>query len=236
MNMLKVSLAAGVVAMSASTATAATIMIDSFDTFQQVADSPVLPGAPNTSTVNGDPTILGGSRELTVDTTPDNAPATNFGSSLTSTGAPNTQLIFNNNDGQQGLATVVYGTDAGGAALGDLTDGGTNDKFLFEVTSGDLPGSLYTATVTDTSNASFTVSELLVTGFSPFQAFADFTGVDFENVASLTFTLDSNGVESFDGSIGSISAVPLPASALLLLGGIGGLAGFGASKRRRRKS
>lgn len=235
MNMLKITLAAGVVALSASTATAATIMIDSFETFQQVADSPT-GGIPTSSTINGDPTILGGSRTLSVDTTPDNPPATTFGSSLTSTGAPNSQLIFNNNDGQEGLATVVYGVDAGGAALGDLTDGGTNDKFFFEVTSGDLPGSIYTATVTDTSANSFTVSELLVPGFSPFQAFADFVGVDFTDVASLTFTLDSNGVDSFDGSIGSISAVPLPASALLLLGGIGGLAGFGASKRRRRKS
>jgi len=226
MNMLKVSLAAGVVAMSASTATAASIMIDNFDSFQRVESDPS--GFPSTDTDSfGD--VLGGARTLDVLTNP--SPIA--GSTLQS---DNGILQFNNADGQQGLATVVYGEDATGVALGDLTDGGTNDKFFFEVLSGDLPGTLYTATVTDTFLNSFTVSELLVPGFSPFQAFADFTGVDFENVASLTFTLDSNGVDSFDGSIGSISAVPLPASALLLLGGLGGLAGFGASKRRRRKS
>lgn len=232
MNMFKVTLAAGAVALTASSATAATIMIDSFETFQQVADSPVPPTAPSTSTIlAGD--VLGGSRTLTVSTSPINPPSTNFGSSLTSTGDPaDSRLIFNNNDGQQGVATVIYGVDAGGVALGDLTDSGTNDKFFFEVLSGDLPGSFFSATVEDIFANVFTVTELLVPGFSPFQDFADFIGVDFENVASLTFKLDSNGVDSFDGSIGSISAVPLPASALLLLGGIGGLAAFG----RRRKS
>lgn len=225
--------AAALVALTAPAGMAASIMIDDFNTFQQVADSPILPGITSSSTIPaGD--VLGGDRTFTVSTNPSNPPLTNFGSSLTSTGLPESRLIFNNNDGQQGVATVDYGIAAGGDALGNLIDG-TNDKFFFDVLSGDLPGAFFSATVTDIFANSFTVTELLVPGFSEFQAFSDFIGVDFTNVASLSFSLDSNGVDSFDGSIGSISAVPLPASALLLLGGLGGFAGLTAANRRRRR-
>lgn len=236
MNFLKLSLAAGAVALSATTASAVSIMIDDFDTFQKVADGPVLPVIPSSSTIAaGD--VLGGFRTLSVVTTPT---GTLLGSQLTSTGlgVPNpSALQFSNSAGQTGLATVSYGVAAGGGALGDLTGAmGENDRFFFADVSGDLIGATFSATVTDGSMNSATVTELLGPGFSPFQLFSDFTGVDFTDVASLTFTLNSSGVSSFDGQIGSISAVPLPASALLLLGGLGGFAAFGSAKRRRRKS
>ncbi len=57
---------------------------------------------------------------------------------------------------------------------------------------------------------------------------------DWSSIGALAFSVESLNPE-FDGTIGSISVVPLPASALLLLGGLGGLAGMSAAKRRRRK-
>ncbi|MCX7567498.1 VPLPA-CTERM sorting domain-containing protein [Sulfitobacter sp. F26169L] len=236
MKFFNSALAAGIVAFSASAATAATVMIDDFNAQQYVEDVPRATET-NISTL-ATATVLGGSRTMSVSTSPNNGTNPIAGSTLESTGAAGfpapSVLKFANDTFQRGLATVVYGLAAGGVALGDLTDGGLNDKFFFEVVSGDLPGTVYTATVEDTLANSHTVTELLVPGFSPFQAFSDFVGVDLSSVASLTFTLDSNGVEAFDGAIGSVSAVPVPAAGLLLLGGLGGLAAVG--RRRRRKS
>ncbi|MDX1742504.1 MAG: VPLPA-CTERM sorting domain-containing protein [Ruegeria sp.] len=54
---------------------------------------------------------------------------------------------------------------------------------------------------------------------------------DWTMVGALAFSIESN-TPNFDGTLGKISVVPLPASALLLLGGLGGLT---AASRRRRK-
>ncbi len=64
------------------------------------------------------------------------------------------------------------------------------------------------------------------------------TLADFTSVASLSFTFNGPITDptTFDGSISSISAVPLPLSALLLLGGLGGLAGTSVMSKRRRKA
>jgi hypothetical protein len=59
---------------------------------------------------------------------------------------------------------------------------------------------------------------------------------NWEQVGALAFSIEAL-TENYDGTLGAISVVPLPASAWLLLGGLGGLAGVSAaSKRRRRKS
>lgn len=239
MNTIKLALTAGAVSLMATSADAVTIMIDDFTTAQSV--SVTAGDVPPTVTDNqavGD--VLGGFRTLDLEVSPPNAGSA-LGASLISTGvlgmAPSDLLALSTSPFIEATASVTYGVAAGGASLGDLTAGMTNDKFFFEILSGDLPGATFSATVTDGGGMSATVTESLVAGFSPFQAFADFVGVDFTDVASLTFTLESPlGTSSFDGSIGSISAVPVPASALLLLGGLGGFAAFSSSKRRRRKS
>lgn len=73
----------------------------------------------------------------------------------------------------------------------------------------------------------------------------DFVGdsIDWTDVGALAFRVDSTvtedyGTENFDAEVGSVSVsqVPLPASALLLLGGLGGFAGLSAVAGRRRKA
>lgn len=64
--------------------------------------------------------------------------------------------------------------------------------------------------------------------------------VDWSNIGALAFTISSQqtGDINFDGTIEAITLtpIPLPASALLLLGGMGGLAGLSAAAKRRRKA
>lgn len=58
---------------------------------------------------------------------------------------------------------------------------------------------------------------------------------DWENVGAIAFSVESLTPE-FDGVLTSISVVPLPLSSLLILGGLGGLAGANAVSKRRRKA
>lgn len=60
---------------------------------------------------------------------------------------------------------------------------------------------------------------------------------DWTGVGALAFSIESN-TPQFDGSLGAISVVPLPASTLLLLGGLSSLVGASVvgKRRRRRKS
>lgn len=237
MKFLKVTALVGASMIAAPAAMASTIMIDDFDVFQRVQDVPN-GGFSNNDLITGQATIFGGSRELSVTTTPNNGTQPIGGSVLESTGAGglpvSDALTFSNSSGQTGLATVVY--DGNGGGLGDLTNGGLLTKFFFEVLSADISGTIFTTTVvSNTGTGTFT--ENVGATFNPFLEFseADFAGVNFGNVTSLTFTFNSNGVDSFDGTLGSISIVPLPLSALLLLGGLGGLAGASSVSKRRRK-
>ncbi|MRU15707.1 VPLPA-CTERM sorting domain-containing protein [Roseovarius sp. A21] len=118
----------------------------------------------------------------------------------------------------------------------------TNRRFEFDVTSFDADGVLqFEAYVWDTTGDLARFSETLINpsstdelDFSTTLKFDEFTGViDWTDVGAVAFSVESETAE-FDGSIGSISVVPLPASALLLLGGLGGFAAVG--RRRRRKA
>jgi len=252
MNMLKISALVGASMLVAPTAMAKSILIDDFDVFQQVADAPTV-GLSASDDIVGQATILGEARRL--ETT--NVPGGLGGSSLISTGGsgflPANSLRFNVDSGE-GTATVTYGIEAGGNALGDLTLGGVLDRFLFSDIVGDLAGASLLSTMTSTTNDVFSFLEPLAPGVASTTKFSGFslngdgvtfaTLTDFSSVASLSFKFTGpkddpntpNNEATFDGSISKLSVVPLPASILFLLGGLGGLAGVSAASKRRRKA
>lgn len=227
-------------------AMASTILIDDFSAQQKVESVAGL--NPSSSTLLT-PTVIGGSRFLSVVTSPQNATNTApvAGTTLEATGTQglpsDNTLQFANSTNQTGVATIRYddnglGLDDGIGDPGfDLTKGGILDKFFFEILTFDLLGTVFTATVEDADGIVRTYTENLAPTLSPFLAFSDpdFAGVDFTKVTSLAFGFDSSAVPNFDGALGSISVVPLPASALLLIGGLGGLFGVSAVGRRRRR-
>ncbi|NBB81747.1 MAG: hypothetical protein GVY36_20305 [Verrucomicrobia bacterium] len=222
--------AAALVALTAPAGMASSILLDDFSTFQQVVDVAQAPET-NTSTESG-VGDFGADRKMTVITSGGGLEASTFTSTGGSGFVPSNTLTLINGTGQASDATLGY--NFGGPV--DLTMGGLNDKFFFEfpggILSGDVTGSNFLTTVNSTSGSG-TNTEALTPASSPFLSFsdADFASVDFENVKSLAFTFES--VPSFDGSLNAISVVPLPASALLLLGGLGGFAGLSAANRRR---
>lgn len=134
-------------------------------------------------------------------------------------------------------------TGLGGVDL--LAVGGTtaSTKFSFELNSFDAGGSLdFYAYAFDQSGRIATYFENLTNpggqiSFSTdlrLDQFNDPSGIDWTDIGALAFAVESRTFE-FDGAIGSISVVPLPASAFLLLGGLGGLAGMSSAARRRRR-
>lgn len=255
MTFLKATAAASALALMASAATASTILIDDFDVFQTATDIPTnVPAVGNTSQTTGIG-VFNLSRYFSVENTTGSlggapgAPGSG-GTTLTSTSSgqldqltPLNTLVFSNDPGQSGIATIVYDGRVSGDDIVplttpiDLVGSGGNELFFFELLT-DTPnfgGTTFTTTVTD-SNSSATVVEILGPGFSPTTAFSLFGGIDFTDVTSLAFTFNTNELAGFDGALGSISVIPLPLSALLLLGGLGGLAGVSVASKRRRKS
>jgi hypothetical protein len=157
-------------------------------------------------------------------------------------GAPTGPLKYNPVTGLPIDDSGVNTTGLGGV---DLTNGGATNAFRFDVATVD-PTALtvgaftFTVSVWDQVGGESHYTEGLVTGFSPLLGFNEFQsfvggGADFTNVGAIAFSIAGEGAP--DGALSSITVVPLPASAWLLLGGLGGLAGVSAaSKRRRRKS
>ncbi len=246
MKMFKIAALVSASILAAPAAMAASVLIDDFSVFQEAADQATAQTGSPTLVV--DASLFGGSRFFEVtNTTPGGGGS--GGTILTSTGnnqafqqTPENTLKYANDPGQTGIATVIYdGRNAlnVGATFApfDLTDGGTNTKFFFDLVE-DTPnfaGATFTTTVTDT-NGSATFVELLDNNFSEFTEFSSFAGINFAEVTSLAFTFNTNALAGFDANLASISAVPLPASILLLLGGLGGLAGVSTVSKRRRKA
>lgn len=218
---------------AAGSAVAAPVTIDDFTTPQDTLKAE--PGQTLSSAVSG-ANIIGGSRALTVSATAGAPP-------LGTTAAVmqvNNFLSFSNDVGVTGQLQVEW--NAGGTGLGgiDLTDAGTNDGFLVDITTADNDFSL-SFEVDDalggTSTFSSIVPELSGPGSLPlFIAFGVFNGnADFTSIDSIRMTLTSVGA-ALDMSIASISSVaeiPIPGAIPLMLSGLAGL-GFAGRRSGRR--
>ncbi len=209
----------------AVTASAVPISIDDFSTAQgPIFDPMLVPGQSNTDT-QAAPGGAIADRTLTV--TSASGAFTSGRINFLGSG----QLEVSNDNGAQGTVSVSY--DLAGL---DLTGGGILDTIVVGVNMVDLSG-LFTVDV-DGVTANAAVGS---TGNLNF-AFSAFAGANFSSVNTLSFSVDSNGVDSLDSSftfIGvedlepnpGVPAVPLPAGGVLLLSGLVGLAAV-----RRRKS
>ncbi len=214
---------------SVSQVSAATLIVDSFDTNQSVGD----PNGVSTSSVVGG--MIGGTRTLDVVNTAGSA------DNATTLDVAASQLFFSNKAGAEGIGTLFY--NGGGFGLGSLLAGSNtvSKSFInFAVAFFDNDSNV-DITVNGIDGNGGTISyfeNVKGTGFSPnlrFKDFAGFMNFDFTDVASLEFIVSTDGLgPNIDGAINaiSISAVPLPASSLLLLGGLGGLM---AMRRRKNK-
>lgn len=217
---------AGVIAATATTllasqAFAATVTLDDFSIAQSAVDV-AYPGSTSSSTI----AFGNGTRTLT---------ATQTGSTSSVAGtvleASGGSLAFSNKANVTGSGSLSY------TALGDISLG-ANPYFLFDVGYFDNAAN-FSVSATDSFGNTSTYNELLGPGFNPYLYFSEFDGLaDFNNIASLTFTLDTTLLAvSVDGSLNGISygaddvaPVPLPAAGLLLLAAVGGL---GAAARRK---
>ena len=145
--------------------------------------------------------------------------------------------------------TASINVDTDGLGGVDFLDGFdiTQRGIEFEFSSFDPGGQLdFRAYAWDTTGALVTFQELLVSNtglptdvdFDTLLGLDEFTGdpFDWTSVGAIAFSVESLTPE-FDGTLLSISVVPLPLPALLLIGGLGGLVGVSTvAKRRRRRA
>lgn len=232
--------APAILALSALQGGAATLVIDSFDSPQTVVDYPAVGYV--TSSQLADSSVLGGYRDLQIINVASQSVDEVFASSLI---VASGSLSFSNQAFARGKGYITYDGDDDAESVNTAGLGGVNfliganPYFAFEVSYFDQPVDI-AVTVWDTAGETVSYTETLVPGFSPNLYFSQLTGsssFDWTSVGALQFFVDSTYTElSVDGALSSISIkttpVPLPASALLLAGGLSGL----AMMRRRKKS
>jgi hypothetical protein len=153
-------------------------------------------------------------------------------------------LAFDASVNPTGLATAGVGIDflqgqldgffTFSAANFDNLDPGTLTFSAFAWDMGGNEVSYFEEINPATFTPNLFFSQFSVDGMDPT---AGLGGFNWGNVGALAFRIDSTQ-QAFDGQLGAITAtpIPLPASVLLLLGGVGGLAGLSAAAKRRRKA
>ena len=219
---MKTLLLSAALAAAPLAASAATILIDDFRSTQIVADRPV-EGFPRRSEAF-DPSVIGGYRDLVAKTLNRGGP---FATSLTTNQADEALLNFSNQSNQRGVGTVRYdGKGLSGLGGVDLSMGGANRGFEFVVENADAELTI-TATVEDTAGSTSMIEKIFpreIKSQSVILLFADFTGTaSFSAVNAIEFAF--SGPQDLDASFERIlvSAVPLPAGAVLLGAGLLGL-------------
>lgn len=218
-------------AATAAQGVAATLVIDTFKDYQRVSDR----AANGTySSTRGGVGGLNASRTMTVTNVyyaGDKTEATSF---VSSEGF----LSFSNTSGAAGEATLSYSFEPA-----NFLSYGPNPYFSFDVVSFDH-NTWIEVSATDSQGQTVSYGESLETGFNPNLDLTSLTGsatFDWGSVTALKFIVSSTNpvtgeiVYDIDGRLASIAleTVPLPASGLLLMGGVAGLA---ALRRRKNKS
>jgi hypothetical protein len=236
---------------TAAPALAASILIDDFSVNQSVQDAPDA-DTPKSSTAGPDGSIIGGWRDLYADTDPvvrDDPPFNEELEGGTELRAVTGVLQFNNDDEVTGRGWVTYDGEAFGAGPDNVNTTGLEADlllgpesltgFLFDIVTVDKAGLFIEIRAWDDEGGFASYSELLPAGGgNPFVPFSAFDGsVNWADIGALQFfaqTGENSEIPALDGAISriSVSVIPLPAPALLLLGGLGGL---GALRLRKRK-
>jgi hypothetical protein len=256
------AVAAAATMIMTSGATAATIVIDDFTVSQLVQDEPN-GSAVNSSVVSDG--MFGGTRYLEVSNLGSTNSGTQLNAqngSLTfdnSSGETGVGYIVYDGTTDRTAATntdIGVGVNTSGLNLNLLIGSEAQTFFSFDLRDFD-PGvggstALFSAFAWDTSGNRADFAEVVGAGpISPNLFLSEFAGddIDWTKVGALAFSIDSRpgnsdllggaafGGPNFDGKVGAItvSAVPLPASVLMLLGGLGTFFGLSSVTARRQR-
>ncbi len=259
MTRISGNIIAGVTAllMGASTASAMTIPVDVFTDDQFVQDAPGM--SVKSSAIMGG--MLGGTRflevsnneSITAGTQLNSAGGTiSFNNASTATGIG--FIVYDGTTARGSLTDpgIGVGVDTMGLGGVNLVVGPSISQTFFSFDlSGFDPGAtttaLFSAFAYDMSGGSAFFGEVVGSGpIAPDLFLSDFVGIiDWTDIGALAFTIDSTvtsdpifgdfGGGGFDGQVGAITinAIPLPASVLLMLSGVGALGGAGFLRRKK---
>lgn len=206
---------------------AATFVVDSFNDnpanqglfFVSPNNVPPFTQGPNTKTTGLSGIAVGDSRTLGIELTQNNL--SNFLPSNVSVSGGVLQI--SNAPGANSISTVTL--DANGAGLGgiDITDGGKNDRFLFNIVNIDLSAN-FQITLRDTSAvaATFTLSGINTTGDKAifFSQLDTFGTINLNSIDSITYVI--SGQNDFDFAIDQLvtrgTEMPEPSTVFSILG------------------
>ncbi|MFP4102209.1 PEP-CTERM sorting domain-containing protein [Coleofasciculus sp.] len=223
------SVVVGIFALSVGEAQAATITIDSFDDGTQTLSATTRNSTVFDAVTGSASEILGGERDIQL-TIVENRFGSNLNAEVDAL-PPSSEpgiLAISNDTGVSSKTLITWdGEDENGLNI-DLTAGGINKFFRFDVLSVDL-GAVLTLSVMD-NNGTATLTKNLSPTFESisvifkFNAFDNATAIDFSNVNSIS--LEITGEEKLDFSADSLVAtVPEPLTILgsglaLVFGGL----------------